>query len=67
MKTLTLFQDERIKIDEGTNTLWDAIGHAADNTTGIRMAAQNHIFKFFRDHEVHDIGDVCFKVNLRSQ
>src|SRR5208282_4959957 len=67
VKTLTAFEDKRVKIDEGTDLIWDAIGHAADDTPSIRMAAQNDFFEFFRADEVHDIGDVCFKVNLRRQ
>lgn len=63
VKTLLVFEDERIEIYEGP------IRSGTRSATPLMThpPAQNDILAFFRAYEVHDIGDVCVKVNMGRQ
>jgi hypothetical protein len=58
------FEDKCIQVHERADAIRHAVGHAADHTAAIRMAAQDNVRQFLPAHQILDVENMCVQIHL---
>jgi hypothetical protein len=64
-EAFAILHDKRIEVNQSAEAIGDSVGDATNYPTSIRMAAENHIGKFFPEDQIYDVGDVSGKIYCR--
>jgi hypothetical protein len=64
-EAFAILYDVCIQVDQRAELIGDSIGDTADDPTGIRMAAEDHVGKFFPVNKVDDVRDMGGKIDRR--
>ncbi len=65
VQSLAVAEDERIEIDEGFDSLGDAVRRARDDAAAVRVAAEHDVGELLPTNQVHDVGDMRVESDLR--
>jgi hypothetical protein len=62
---LSVLENKGIEKNQRSDSIRNFIGGAGNNSTSIRVTAENYIRELFPFNEIHDIGDMSREIDSR--
>ena len=64
-EAFAIFDDVSIEVDQCAEAMGDLVGDAADDPTGVGVAAEDYVCKLLPADEVDDVGDMGGEIDCR--